>query len=252
MCLEEVCANGRCEVILGFSDARLSVLKRGGEEVIAQATLADYIGQGVCPKILRYVPDGYEMEILEPAPHRTVIQLAEVLQRLRTMVWSRNERDSGASTSQWLGALRKWCERNALYLLESVDRIYPTEPTEGYSLIHGDPALSNLMLRGTYLIITDPMPRLDYRIEIPNRPEVDTGKLLQSACGWERMLGCESSMWNEPERLLTMLPEEMRAPTVLWGAIHLARITVRARISSNQRIEEWSRAQSRMLLRAFL
>lgn len=239
-------------MILGFSDASISVVKRGGLEVSAQADLCIHIGERVCPEIYRIVPGGYEMEMLEPAPRRGVVQLAEVVQRLRSEVWDRPEFVPHARSPQWLELQRRWCALNAVWLVDSLHRLYPTEPVDGYCLIHGDPALSNLMVRGEYLVLTDPMPRLAYRAEIPNLPEVDCGKLVQSACGWERMLGVESSLWNEPQTLLGMIPEEMRDKAVFWGAVHLARVALRARTKDKQRIADWAASQSQALVRSYL
>lgn len=244
--------------ILGFSDAKLTVMKRGGIDVSGQMMLCEQIGPRVCPRIVREHGDGYEMELLEPAKYRGVVQLAEVVQRLRSEVWDRPEWSppvtyGGPNDRGWLSHLRHW-SKQAPWLTSAISVVYPVEPLDfGYGLIHGDPALSNLMYRGEYPVLTDPMPRMAYRAEIPNRREVDMGKLVQSACGWERVLGCDgTTLWNDPECVLHMLPNEYRVPASLWGAIHLARVAIRALPRGKSKIAEWATAQSQMLVKSFV
>lgn len=243
--------------ILGFSDAKLTVYKRGGVDVRGQMMLCEHIGLRVCPRIYREHNDGYEMELLEPARYRGVVQMAEVVQKLRSEVWDRPEwlvppAHGGPASRDWLWYLILW-STNAPWITKAISELYDVEPVDGYGLIHGDPALSNLMLRGEQLIITDPMPRLEYRREIPNRREVDMGKLVQSACGWERVLGCEGeTLWNSPDAAMRMLPNEYRELAALWGAIHLARVAIRALPRGKSRIAEWATLQSQTLVRSYL
>lgn len=237
--------------MLGFSDAKLAVVKRGPEEVYAQGMLADHIGAKVCPQILRFVTDGYEMEILVPPITRGRDALNIVYGMLASEVWPRRPyarfyQDHGG----WLKPLTDWSMK-ASWITPAIQEIYPVEPTDGYCLIHGDPALSNLMQRPNgQLVITDPMPRLPYRREIPSRKEVDLGKLVQSAMGWERILmePMMLTMWNEVDAILSLVPFQETKPALLWGAIHLARVGFRARGRQNKRIESWAFGASRSLI----
>lgn len=236
-------------MILGFSDATISVLKRG-MECKTQGLLAEYIGPDVCPQVLRFHEDGYEMEVLSPAPHRGPLALVTVFGKLVTQVWGRT-----AFRPEWLGSwlkpLHDWAEA-APWILPILPKLYWEEPEHGYSLIHGDPALANLMLRdGHTLIITDPMPRMEYRAEIPSLREVDMGKLIQSAMGWERMLGCDSanSMWEDQDEVLRLIPAEYQAKAMLWGAIHLARVSIRAPKKGHHKIAGWAEDTSRRLVK---
>jgi hypothetical protein len=235
-------------VILGFSDATIAVVKRGPEEVREQGLLADHIGMNVCPRVLKFLDDGYEMEILSPPQYRSMFELTGVYTKLVAHVW--NRRSYKGWNSDWLMSLHDWCIKTESYwLIDEIRRQYPEEPTDGYCLIHGDPTLANLMVRGGgERVITDPMPRMEYRREIPNRMEVDLGKLVQSAIGWERMLGCDSSMWEEHEKFLPGLPPAIRDKAVLWGAIHLARVAVRAPKKGKHKIASWAKYMSQELV----
>lgn len=232
-------------MILGFSDAKLCITKRGPEEVREQGLLCQYIGEKVCPRVYKILEDGYEMEVLEPPPNRGADMLQNVLDLLAREVWPRrayNEWNSG-----WLDRLIVW-SYGAPWLTAPIRLNYPTEPEDGNCLIHGDPALSNLMCRGKKIVITDPMPRLGYRSEIPNRKEVDLGKLIQSAAGWERMLGCHDSLDGEIYLVADQLGDAvMRRLAYLWGAIHLARVGIRARTKGRNKIARWAEDTSRML-----
>jgi len=236
-------------VILGFSDAKLSVIKRGPEEVKEQGLLADHIGMKVCPRIIRFTEDGYEMELLEPPQYRSAAALYTVWDKLSKEVWPRNSWRGW--NDGWLEPLRRWADM-VPYLEEPIKRCYPEEPIDGYSLIHGDPTLANVMMRGKELVVTDPMPRMEYRKEMPNRREVDLGKLLQSAVGWERMLGCEHKCWDKPELVLSNVDTELRPKVMLWGAIHLARVGLRAPGKGRLRIASWAIEQSRILAKSCL
>lgn len=230
--------------MLGFSDAKLAVIKRGPEEVREQGLLAEYIGPDVCPHIYRYHPDGYEMEVLEPPAARNTLWLTSVFAKLTTHVWTHGSYRGW--NFEWLGPLTTWAEK-APWLKNAINEVYPFEPQTGYRLIHGDPTLANLMQRSNGdLVVTDPMPRLEYRKEIPNRVEVDLGKLLQSAMGWERMLGCHNSLWQQPELVLN-IAGDLKRETLLWGAIHLARVSLRAPGRGHHKIATWAKHESMAL-----
>lgn len=237
--------------MLGFSDAKIAVVKRGAEEVVAQGLLADHIGEKVCPRIIRFIGDGYEMELLHPPVTRDADALKIVYEILLREVWPRRSwnryyRDD----TGWRQPLLQWSMK-VPWITAAIHEIYPAEPVDGYCLVHGDPALSNLMQRANReLVITDPMPRLAYRTEIPSRKEVDHGKLVQSAMGWERMLGepFGTTMWNQVEAILSLLPIAEIKPAMLWGAVHLARVGLRARDRQNRRIESWAFGASRSLV----
>ena len=187
------------------------------------------------------------MELLNPSPHRTSSTLLSVQAILETKVWDREPYRNW--TREWLEPLHSWAsDSGAFHIAEVIPLVYPEEPEDGYRLIHGDPTLANLMIRSNgEWVLTDPMPRLTYRQEIPNRVEVDLGKLLQSAVGWERMLGYESSCWDQPDLVLRTLSRDMRMKTMLWGAIHLYRVSRRALVKGTLRIANWAVHESTIL-----
>jgi hypothetical protein len=113
------------------------------------------------------VEDGYVMERLEPAP-RTEGLLREMESLLRHRVWNRPA----------VPFTRRWREHIEFLGVEVPDWVEPM----GLTLTHGDCTASNAMLRGGTLIIADPRPP---RVYVPQCPETDIGRLLQSAMGWE-------------------------------------------------------------------
>lgn len=233
-------------MILGFGDSVLRVIKRG-PEAREQGLLCDHLGPSVAPKIFRFHDDGYEMEILEQPPSRGLIQLHFVMELLEKSVWG------GACYQDWmygwLDPLREW-SKTAPWTRDAIDAMYSTEPSYGYSLIHGDPTLANLMVRDDRYVITDPMPRLEYRKEIPNRIEVDVGKLMQSAAGWEYMLGCEGGMFGQHGVVMRRFPQYTRGG-LLWCAIHLARVALRAPRKKRMDIAIWAEETSSAMIEEF-
>lgn len=230
---------------LGFSDATLSVLKRG-PGVRQQGELCRSLGKNVTTRVYRLLDDGYEMEMLEDTPSRSCPELDVVWSKLAVDVWTK---PSVYWNDDWLDPLRVWSQLTAPWLLDTINELYPYEPEFGYSLIHGDPALSNLMLRGSVFVITDPMPRMLYRKEIPNRREVDWGKLLQSAMGWERVLGFGGhTLIDVPEYVLHRLQPQEQRLALLWAAVHLARIARRAPARNRQDVATWAEQTSRRLV----
>lgn len=236
-------------MILGFSDAEIVVAKRG-VGVREQGALCEYIGDRVCPKVVRLLDDGYEMELLAPPEyHDNPNQVRNLYFVLDIMVWSKPEclHPNMLRGGDWLESLKRWSMANAPWLLAWIERCYPSEPTSGYSCIHGDPTLANLMMRHGKCILTDPMPRLAYRREIPNRKEVDHGKIIQSCVGWENMLGCEHAFDNQEDLFLNWIKPSERPLALLWAAIHLARLGRRAPGKGRESIAIWAFRQSHRL-----
>jgi hypothetical protein len=232
-------------VILGFSDARITVAKRGDASVTEQGKLCQTLGERIAPKVVQFLEDGYEMEMLRQPPGRGVAQLYAVYHKLSVLVWTK---PSVYWDDSWLTPLRTWARLSARWLDDLIVELYPTEPMTGYTLIHGDPCMSNVMYRGDELIITDPMPRMQYRREIPCRPEVDWGKLVQSTMGWEYMLGCPDGIFGHPEHVLDRLESRRdKRLALLWGAIHAGRVARRAPGKGREDIKQWGETTSRRL-----
>lgn len=234
---------------LGFSEATFRVVKRG-QGVREQGQLCMILGATIAPLVHHLLDDGYEMEMLNQPPARSAKELSRVMYLLQTQVWHRPSR--AWTEYGWLDPLMQW-SIGSPWLTGAIALMYPTEPREGYSLIHGDPTLANLMMReNEQLVLADPMPRVAYRMEIPNRREVDLGKLVQSAIGWEHMLGVQDAMKDDEWLVLRDLDDSTRPAAILWAAIHLARVARRAPGKGRHRIASWAEAQSQNLAARFL
>lgn len=123
----------------------------------------------MAPLVYGYVEDGYVMEPLYTAP-RTAGLLRWMEDVLENRVWNR--------PAIAIANSNRWREHIEFLGVEVPDWIEPTE----FTLTHGDCTASNAMLRGDQLIIADPRPP---RVYVPQCPETDIGRLLQSAMGWE-------------------------------------------------------------------
>lgn len=226
---------------LGFSDATIRIVKRG-QGCREQGVLCRMLGPGVAPMVTELLEDGYEMEILE-LPHSYTMKMLEyVHQLLRYHVWIHLNPypDSG-----WLDPLLAW-SHDSPWITPLLTRVYPTEPLDGYSMIHGDPTLANVMLRDSTMIVTDPMPRTSHRPEIPSRKAVDVGKILQSAAGWESIQGCSAPLRDHGEILDSLGRNSLTNESLLWAAIHTARLERRATKKSDAKVAAWGHETSIM------
>ncbi len=236
----------------GFSNAEIRIIKRG-DYVREQGILCSHIGPEVAPRIYAFHDDGYEMEILEHPSSRSRIELRTMHEKLFRFVWNR---PPAYQNTGWLRLLLSWAQESP-WLLKSIQQFYPVEPTDGYSLIHGDPTLANLMIRdGCEPIITDPMPRTTNRLEMPDRSEVDLGKLLQSALGWEYEMGCKTAIRDSPDVVLNEmnLNTRGRRGAMLWCAIHTARLGRKYKIARDKisrvdhgKLCRWGEEQSKIM-----
>lgn len=230
-------------MLLGFSDATIRILKQG-KGSREQGELCRRLGPSVAPVVYDLVEDGYVMELLDQPPARGKYELLSVFARLSHSVWNRPY-CSKFEPGGWLELLLK-DSLDFPWLGEAISVCYPEEPTAGYTLIHGDPTLANLMVRRSgEKVVSDPMPRMLYRFEIPDRREVDLGKLVQSAAGWEHMLGCPGALYEQEYLILNKLTPHDRRLACLWAAIHLARVARRAPARGEFQIEEWAQSSSK-------
>lgn len=139
----------------------------------------------VAPGVLSLLTDGYVMEYLSPVERSPrLIREAETL--LRGRVWSqelvREERDA-----QWPRLLY---ERVGVRSPDWVSE-------ERVCRTHGDCTVGNMLRRGEELVLADPVPP---RSHVARLAEIDMGRLLQSALGWETVcFGDDPVEWEEPE-----------------------------------------------------
>lgn len=98
------------------------------------------------------------------------------------------------------------------------ERIVPMMLFPGHSgLTHGDPTYENLLMRGEAVVLADPIPATP---AVPDLVEVDMGKLLQSALGWESIVrGVPRAPWR-PDEVLAL---GNRSVIIGWCLVHLLR-----------------------------
>lgn len=226
-------------MIKGYSGAVLTVVKRG-PYVREQGELINRLGPNVAPKIITLLPDGYEMEMLQPVSGDTftIPRLAHVLSILRNEVWKplRDEH-----VEDWIRPFNAWSDKGEYDFKGLREQVYSRPIWDDIPmLIHGDPTLANLMLRDVYtLVITDPMPRTNNRLEIPNCIHVDIGKLMQSAYGWEAFQG-EGNLEEAHGELLPFINEVHWSRSFFWAAVHLERLSRRALMKRDHKTHVWA------------
>lgn len=231
---------------LGNSGATISVVKRG-VGCRAQGEFCQELGESVAPSILKIGPDdSYEMELLRPAP-----LTLETLQQMRTLLaarlWSRHTFYGLGAT--WRFYLQDWVAKLGYsWLIEPFAKCYPKsfEPKDRFCAIHGDATLANAMIRpwSGELLVCDPLP---WGGKIPPLIEVDLGKMLQSAIGWEVALGVMAEHPSWIPEVLEGLSDELRARAVFWCAVHCARIPPYASRRGREDLSSWALEQSQRM-----
>lgn len=106
-------------------------------------------------------------------------------------------------------------------LWETVDWPRIREPV----VTHGDPTRSNIVWSDGALVFLDPLPP---SLALPSLKAVDTGKLLQSTLGYERVLAGwpPPSGFNPTGWLSECLTQAEVAATWYWCAAHMARVLI--------------------------
>jgi hypothetical protein len=199
---------------------REAVIKTG-PEVRQEGAYAQLLGKEVCPEIYALLPDGYVMERLKvPARFPSMLFMASEL--LANKVWNRSALPVSTEWD-WKDSLRKY----------GIEVPYWAIPEE-YCMVHGDPTESNMLLRGSDLILCDPRPPRAY---IPQCRETDLGRLMQSAYDWEVVAyGAKPVNFHEPDFRNSL--ERQRA--IFWCGAAAARIEYLERSRDNRRhILDW-------------
>lgn len=167
--------------MLGFSGAKLEPIiayRKTASDAYEQGLRCVELGSDVCPLIYKVSEDSYLMEQLFPPGKKNLLAVKELLTR---HVWNRE-----VQIEPWKHHFHTWMEKTgSQFLIKYLETIYPTNTLVGCET-HGDPTWANVMKNdsGEYRLI-DPLP---HRSEKPKLREVDLGKLLQSAIGWEEVL----------------------------------------------------------------
>lgn len=218
---------------MGHSGARIELLddletvRKQHPDAAAEARHISQLGYAVCPQIMAVGEDWYTMERLKPA-ERHEGMLRDIEYMLSLHVW---RRQGGPHTSEW-------CE----LLQTSLGVVVPAAvfaQTRDIVLIHGDPTIANLMHRddadGNSLVLIDPKPSGG---RIPWMIDVDRGKMLQSMCGWEVMLGMDVPLQLPPK---FVSDEATLARSMWWLHVHALRIKQREMAQeARPEILEWA------------
>lgn len=237
---------------LAHSGARIivaddSVIKIG-PGTYNQAKYMVHLSCNRTPAIYSSWPDGYAMEKLdEPdlstTEHiRTLLHMAKLA--LEKEFWCRAPTQTIGFAS-WKLELDAWAE-DYPWLQGMVHRLYNFADPMRECLIHGDPTLANCMKRDNKLVFIDPLRPGG---KIPNFAEVDLGKLLQSALGWEHALVSSVPMpWGGmSSELLIGMDELQQRRAWFWCAVHCARLVPYA---TETRIREWGITRSKEAINA--
>lgn len=233
----------------GLSGAQFTVWKRG-PGCAEQGKYIQHLSPDVAPRTFSVTEYGYEMELLSPYQDDDIDQtyaLNRIMGMLVTHVWP--HQPVVRHDPQWYQRMWEWLGPERAYLYKYLDASYITN-TAGIALpcrIHGDPTVANLMRRpdGT-LVLADPLPPGG---KIPSMLEVDVGKMLQSALGWERALRLDQppalgSRFSDLQ-FLHMLGKESRRRAWLWCAIHLERAVPYLKARSRNRLATWAQDAAR-------
>lgn len=154
-----------------------------------------------------YLEKWYAMEYLEPAA-RAPNLIREMEHRLSETLWSRAVRYEKRD-AEWRYHMRQRIGLSA-----------PEWSVSGLCVTHGDCTVSNAMRRDDgVLVVADPVRP---RPHVPRCREVDMGRLMQSALGWECVAyGDEPVEWDQPE---FWSDDEVRSRALFWGGVTALRI----------------------------
>lgn len=195
-----------------------------GPECQQEGVFCQYLGENVAPEVYAIIPNGYVMEVLKPVI-RTPWLLRSIEILLEEKVWIRPALPISNDIS--------WREKLQVFGIQIPSWYKETESC----LVHGDPTISNALMRDGDLILCDPRPPRDF---IPQCRETDMGRILQSLFGWESVAyGFNSINYEEPH---FMKDEYLRKAALFWCGAAAARIEHLERSRENRyRILEWCR-----------
>lgn len=194
----------------GNSGARLiETITKFAPDAAFEGAFCQHLGKEVCPEVISVSPGQFTMERLESAP-RHLSLLRDIESLLEKSVWSRPSQNYDVSGQM------NFIEFQKSMGIETPEWAIPTE----FCLIHGDPTVSNAMVREDgSLVLIDPRAPNGH---IPSWKAVDMGKILQSFFGWE-----EVAYNEEPVRYLRplfMLDHRLEKQARFWLGYHAARI----------------------------
>lgn len=174
-----------------------------------EGVFCQYLGDNVAPRIYAILEDGYVMEsLLDIGPSSRSDVLVRIEEKLEKYVWNRPAIPSGID--------KPWREKLwENYGVRVPDWIQDKETC----LVHGDPTVSNAMHRNGELVLIDPRPPRDY---IPQTPETDMGRIVQSLLGWEGVAYGAPAVQYRPPRFMNSRYHYKAA--MFWAGAAAARI----------------------------
>lgn len=238
---------------MGMSDAEFTVWKRG-TGCAEQGKYIQHLGPHVAPYVSSVSEHGYEMELLHPHQHDDT-DLTWTLQKICALlvehVWPLPPVSPPDHT--WDQQMAAWMHAHgASYLVPHLSACYATVTLAGYVRIHGDPTVANLMLRRNgqtteaQPILVDPLPP---KGKVPSRIEVDVGKMLQSALGWEHAVRTDlvpaRGTRCAQTAFLGAFSQDVRRRGWLWCAIHLQRAAPYCRARGRWKLATWAEDTAR-------
>lgn len=264
--------------LMGFSGARITigevtVLKETDTmQAVTQAAYMDYLQVG--PRVIGSGVNGdrsyYIMEKLTPLEEGDE-PYGDIIVTLQTKVWNRQ---AIAPNDAWLRFMFPWLDslptplgqyawKEAYHHRANAFHSYTGAFKAQLCLTHGDPTLSNVY-RGydsvagrPRIYISDPVVP---HTKIPSLPEVDLGRLLQSAFGWEdRLRRKPITHWPTAGEAIEKvgLPFSYHKRALFWAGVNALRVAPYAeRIQMDekhrQEIMAWSRAINDIAWRAVI
>lgn len=227
----------------GFSGAAVEVLE---DRVIKRHPNADSQGLLCSTGALRFVsPQIFEVDaidssyVMERLAELSIDQildapatLCHARQLLARKVWTH----TSAQSSAWKLFLAD--RFRGIMGLDIDDLIHNLWIDNGmWQCTHGDPTLSNMMMRGDDMVLIDPIRTR----HVPAHWTVDMGKLLQSAIGWERVL-CDWRYNRKQcvQNLLFGLEPISIKRSWFWCMVHCARIVPYAEKAKNEKARAWA------------
>jgi hypothetical protein len=204
-----------------------AVLKAGDERVALQGRWLQNHPWPMLPQVYDVSTTSYLMERLTDPPYAMVNHrafLSRVYDALQTLWWRPPAvQFSPDAHHEKLNSLPLGVQQihvlNDLRVLS--DRI--NWRGLGVGLSHGDPTLDNVMLRGSQVVLIDPIPATP---AVPDLWAVDTGKLLQSVLGYELLRYSDPTYeWRiDPLNLRQLVDNDNEwIATVYWCVVHLLR-----------------------------
>jgi len=221
--------------LLGHSGASIEILgdrvvKSGSDPRIYEQARFCSQHQGVCPTVYKIITGyrryAYEMERLDELPNLTNPDLTGHIIDIAYREFWRHK--AGTTNRVWRSVLSAWAvDKGFRWLVLPLNTLYTDDCAFMQVDIHGDLTLANTMIRPATRehVLIDPLPPTE---KIPPLIEVDFGKLMQSALGWESLLLTGKAVYQEAlVDLIYRQTRKFKIPPKLvdfWTMVHLARI----------------------------